>query len=79
MIFDACGELQSFIIDTEIVAIDNADGSLRTFQELSGRARKDVRLEDIKIQVCVFAFDLMFLNDEVNNVFGRLYSPLIIY
>ena len=79
MIFDACGELKSFIIDTEIVAIDNADGSLRTFQELSGRARKDVRLEDIKIQVCVFAFDLMFLNDEINNVFGRLYSPLIIY
>ncbi|OCB86868.1 ATP-dependent DNA ligase [Sanghuangporus baumii] len=62
--FTASGQLRSFIIDTEIVAVDALDGSLRTFQELSNRARKGVRLEDIKIRVCVFVYDLMFLNDE---------------
>ncbi|KAL5485090.1 hypothetical protein ACEPAI_7732 [Sanghuangporus weigelae] len=62
--FTASDQLRSFIIDTEIVAVDALDGSLRTFQELSNRARKGVRLEDIKIRVCVFVFDLMFLNDE---------------
>ncbi|EJD03124.1 ATP-dependent DNA ligase [Fomitiporia mediterranea MF3/22] len=62
--FRSSSLLRSFIIDTEIVAIDAVDGSLRTFQELSNRARKDVRLEDVKIKVCVYAFDLMFLNEE---------------
>ncbi|KAH8119249.1 ATP-dependent DNA ligase [Phellopilus nigrolimitatus] len=61
--FKSRNDLMSFIIDTEIVAIDPVDGSLKTFQELSNRARKDVRLEEIKINVCVFAFDLMLLND----------------
>jgi len=32
------------------------------FQVLSHRGRKEVKLEDIKIQVCLFAFDLLFLN-----------------
>ena len=71
--FEASGQLRSFIIDAEIVAVDELDGSLKTFQELSNRARKDVRLEDIKICVCVFAFDLMFLNEQVK---GHLRSLL---
>ncbi|KAI0699263.1 ATP-dependent DNA ligase [Cytidiella melzeri] len=57
--------LHSLILDSEIVAIDPADGSLRSFQELSNRARRDVNLADIKVPVCVFAFDLMYLNEEI--------------
>lgn len=52
-------------MDAEIVAIDPATGAVKTFQELSGRARKNVHLKDVSISVCVFAFDLMFFNGEV--------------
>eukprot|EP00127_Corallochytrium_limacisporum_P000533 Clim_evm8s16 gene=Clim_evmTU8s16 len=34
------------------------------FQQLSSRPRKNVAIENIKIKVCVFAFDLMLLNGE---------------
>ena len=57
----------SFILDTEIVAVDPNDGSLKSFQELSNRARKDVRIDDVKISVCVFAFDIMYLNGGVSD------------
>ena len=52
-------------MDAEIVAIDPADGNLKSFQDLSNRARRDVKLADIKVSVCVYAFDLMYLNKEV--------------
>ncbi|KAK8861449.1 hypothetical protein IAR55_002268 [Kwoniella newhampshirensis] len=55
--------ISSFIIDAEIVAVDKDTGAYRTFQELSNRAKKDVQVEDIKVVVGVFAFDLMLLND----------------
>ncbi|KAK0466463.1 ATP-dependent DNA ligase [Desarmillaria tabescens] len=55
---------QNFIMDSEITAIDPSDGSLRTFQELSTRARKDVNLADVQVPVCVFGFDLMFLDGQ---------------
>jgi len=35
------------------------------FQELSRRKRKDVKVEDIQVRVCLFAFDLLYLNGEV--------------
>lgn len=57
--------LTSFIIDSEICAIDPVTGALRSFQELSYRSRKDVELGEVKIRVGVFAFDLMFLNGVV--------------
>lgn len=59
-------ELTSFIMDAEVVAIDKIDGSVKSFQELASRSRKDVKLEDVKVQVCLFAFDLMYLNDKVS-------------
>jgi DNA ligase-1 len=34
---------------------------------LSNRAKKDVRVEDIKVVVGVFAFDLMLINDQVSS------------
>lgn len=64
-IFANSAETQSFIIDAEIVAIDTDDGSLRSFQELSNRARRDVKLDDVTVAVSVFAFDLMYLDREV--------------
>lgn len=63
-------KLQSCILDSEIVAIDPADGALKSFQELSNRARKDVSIADVKVCVGIFAFDLMYLDGEV-----RVLSP----
>ncbi|KAL8276285.1 hypothetical protein RQP46_011313 [Phenoliferia psychrophenolica] len=54
--------MTSFIIDAEITAIDPLTGAIRTFQELSGRAKKDVALGAVKVRVGVFCFDLMYLN-----------------
>jgi DNA ligase 1 len=65
-------DLTSFIMDAEIVAIDPMSGELKSFQELSNRARKDVNIKDIRVAVCIYAFDLMLLNAEVRqpvNVF----------
>jgi hypothetical protein len=59
-------DISSFILDAEIVAIDASGGSLKSFQELSNRARKDVKLHEIKVSVCVYAFDLMYLNGQVS-------------
>ena len=57
----------SFILDSEIVAIDVSSGNVKSFQELASRARKDVKLEDVSIPVCVLAFDLMFLDGNVSG------------
>ncbi|KAI0358467.1 ATP-dependent DNA ligase [Trametes cingulata] len=62
---ESAPQTQSFIIDSEVVAIDPGTGELKTFQELSNRARKDVKLDDVKVSVCIFAFDLMFLDGQV--------------
>lgn len=59
-------DISSFIMDAEVVAVDKDTGAYRTFQDLSNRAKKDVRVEDIKVVVAVFAFDLMLLNDQVS-------------
>jgi len=54
--------VSSFILEGEVVAIDRETGELKPFQTLSNRARKDVVIHSVKIDVCLFAFDLMFLN-----------------
>jgi DNA ligase 1 len=59
-------DISSFIVDAEIVAIDASNDSLKSFQELSNRARKDVKLHEIKVDVCIYAFDLMYLNGQVS-------------
>lgn len=56
--------VSSFIMEGEVVAIDKENGDLKTFQTLSNRARKDVVVNSVKIDVCLFAFDLMYLNGE---------------
>ncbi|KAI0534720.1 ATP-dependent DNA ligase [Xylaria digitata] len=54
----------SFIMEGEVVAVDQATGSLKNFQTLTNRARKDVAIGSITIAVCLFAFDLMYLNGQ---------------
>ncbi|KAF2641245.1 ATP-dependent DNA ligase [Massarina eburnea CBS 473.64] len=56
--------VSSFILEGEVVAIDRATGELKTFQTLANRARKDVLIGTVTIDVCLFAFDLMYLNGE---------------
>jgi DNA ligase-1 len=46
-LFATHSDTLSFILDAEIVAIDPRDGALRTFQELSNRARKAVNATSI--------------------------------
>lgn len=59
----------SFIIDSEAVAYDTEKKQILPFQELQGRKRKDVKAEDITVQVCIFAFDLLYFDDE--SLIGR--------
>jgi DNA ligase-1 len=56
--------VQSFILEGEVVAVDRATGELRNFQALTNRARKDVEIGSITIDVCLFSFDLMYLNGQ---------------
>jgi DNA ligase 1 len=56
--------VSSFIMEGEVVAVNRDSGELKTFQTLTNRARKDVAIGSIKVDVCLFAFDLMYLNGE---------------
>lgn len=55
-------ETKSFVLDCETVAWDVAERKVLPFQQLMTRKRKDVKIEDVKVKVCVFAFDLLYLN-----------------
>ena len=56
--------VESFIMEGEVVAVDRETGELKNFQTLANRARKDVAIGSIAIDVCLFSFDLMFLNGQ---------------
>ena len=58
---------KSFVLDAEAVAINKDTAKLMPFQELSRRKRKDVKVEDILVRVCLFGFDLLYLNGEVRT------------
>ncbi|KAH7038137.1 uncharacterized protein B0I36DRAFT_75939 [Microdochium trichocladiopsis] len=55
---------KSFVLDCETVAWDVNEKKVLPFQQLMTRKKKDVKLQDVKVKVCVFAFDLLFLNGE---------------
>ncbi|KAI1474282.1 ATP-dependent DNA ligase [Daldinia eschscholtzii] len=56
--------VSSFIMEGEVVAVDRQTGELKNFQTLTNRARKDVAIGSITIDVCLFSFDLMYLNGQ---------------
>ena len=58
-------ETKSFVLDCETVAWDLVEKRVLPFQQLMTRKRKDVKVEDVKVKVCVFAFDMLFYNGEV--------------
>ncbi|XP_023761536.1 DNA ligase 6 isoform X1 [Lactuca sativa] len=68
IINDTCNkDTMSFIIDAEVVAVDRKNGGkLLSFQELSSRDRgsknSSILVDNIKVDICVFVFDVMFAN-----------------
>ncbi|XP_073408226.1 DNA ligase 1 isoform X3 [Dendrobates tinctorius] len=65
--------VKSCIFDSEAVAWDPQKKQIQPFQVLTTRKRKDVEASDIKVQVCVYAFDMLYLNGEslVREPFSR--------
>eukprot|EP00884_Botryococcus_braunii_P017318 jgi/Botrbrau1/426/Bobra.110_2s0076.1 len=62
---EAVGEAaNSLVLDAELVAIDRDTGRLRAFQELSTRPRAQVEAHQVTVPVCVFAFDLLYINGQ---------------
>eukprot|EP01137_Pigoraptor_chileana_P008303 Opistho-2@54941 len=59
--------VRSCILDCESVAWDRERKMIQPFQVLSTRKRKDADAGDIRVQVCLFAFDLLFLNGVVSG------------
>merc|ERR1719329_1111103 len=57
-----CDDIQSCVIDSELVAFDQAEGKILPFQILSTRGRKNIVVEDIKVHVCIYPFDCMLIN-----------------
>jgi DNA ligase-1 len=53
---------KSFIIDCEIVAFDQKTGKILPFHNLTTRARKNVNVKEISTHVCMFLFDIFYLN-----------------
>ncbi|RLN17285.1 uncharacterized protein C2845_PM02G10910 [Panicum miliaceum] len=56
--------VKSFVLDCEIVAYDREKQKILPFQILSTRARKGVTINDIKISVCTFGFDILYINGQ---------------
>lgn len=57
--FDA---IQDCIFDSEVVAFDAATNRIKPFQDIQHRSRVNVELASIEVKVCIFPFDVMYLN-----------------
>ncbi|KAJ8906462.1 hypothetical protein NDN08_002955 [Rhodosorus marinus] len=51
-----------YILDAEVVAINPQTNHILPFQSLQTRARRDVSVAEVKVAVCVFAFDLLYFD-----------------
>lgn len=61
----AKGGSTSLVLDAELVAVDRADNNrLKAFQELSTRARGEIAAHQVTMHVCVFVFDLLYVDGE---------------
>ena len=56
--------VKSVVIDGEAVAYDRENHKILPFQILSTRGRKNIDEADIKVNVCIYAFDCLYLNGE---------------
>ncbi|KAF5196292.1 Dna ligase [Thalictrum thalictroides] len=56
--------VRSFVLDCEVVAYDREKLKILPFQVLSTRARKGVIMSDITVKVCIYAFDILYLNGQ---------------
>jgi len=56
--------VKSCVIDSEAVAWDTEKKQILPFQVLTTRKKKDCAEAEIKVQVCIYAFDLLYLNGE---------------
>lgn len=56
--------VKSFILDCECIAWDVIENKILPFQVLSTRKRKAADGEEMKVKVCLFAFDLIHINDQ---------------
>lgn len=56
--------VESYVLDCEVVAFDPREQKILPFQILSTRKRKDVNASSIEVEVCLFAFDLLYLNGQ---------------
>eukprot|EP00195_Chlamydomonas_chlamydogama_P015251 CAMPEP_0202891666 /NCGR_PEP_ID=MMETSP1392-20130828/1671_1 /ASSEMBLY_ACC=CAM_ASM_000868 /TAXON_ID=225041 /ORGANISM="Chlamydomonas chlamydogama, Strain SAG 11-48b" /LENGTH=944 /DNA_ID=CAMNT_0049575491 /DNA_START=248 /DNA_END=3082 /DNA_ORIENTATION=+ len=54
--------IKSIVFDSEAVAWDKEKKKILPFQVLSTRKRKDVEVSEISVQVCIFAFDCLYIN-----------------
>ncbi|EJW04879.1 DNA ligase I, ATP-dependent (dnl1) [Edhazardia aedis USNM 41457] len=59
-----CRDDGNFVLDCEIVAYDVTEDRILPFQILTTRKRKDVKLEHIKVKVCIYAFDCLFFGEK---------------
>mmetsp|Transcript_41748 Transcript_41748/g.163813 ORF Transcript_41748/g.163813 Transcript_41748/m.163813 type:complete len:762 (-) Transcript_41748:733-3018(-) len=51
-----------YILDAEVVAINPRTNQILPFQSLQTRARRDVSVAEVKVAVCIFAFDLLYFD-----------------
>lgn len=57
-----------FVLDSEVVAFDVEKNELLPFQILSTRKRKNVDIKHIKVSICIYAFDVLYFdNNSVIN------------
>ncbi|XWS74356.1 hypothetical protein CRYUN_Cryun02cG0208100 [Craigia yunnanensis] len=56
--------VNSFVLDCELVDYDRVQKKILPFQILSTRAQKNVVVSDIKVDVRIFAFDILYLNKQ---------------
>lgn len=60
----ATANVKLVVLDCEAVAWDRANDKILPFQVLSTRKRKDVKEGDIKVNICLFMFDMLFYGGE---------------